>query len=212
MHQEIVISGFGGQGTFNSPGEPVHMSDVVRAIEAARGTGALARTATLADLIAEAIPARDRHASRIHPATRTFQGIRMVVNDELGAIERQVAAARGERREQCVERRLRRERREQERAALAPWDARQVVVDALNPSVGQAAPVPVQDSATSHTPTAARHGVPAWHHHPRREVHRQRECRSRRRWVRRCARAGHRIRAAARSRSSSVRTPRSFVC
>lgn len=74
-------------------GEEQHWRRVVRAIEAARGTGALARTASLANVIAEAIPARDRHASRIHPATRTFQAIRMAVNDELGAIERALPVA-----------------------------------------------------------------------------------------------------------------------
>jgi 16S rRNA (cytosine1402-N4)-methyltransferase len=53
-------------------GEEAHWRRVVRAIVAARGSGALARTASLAAVIAEAIPARDRHTSRIHPATRAF--------------------------------------------------------------------------------------------------------------------------------------------
>lgn len=69
-------------------GEEQHWRRVVRALKDARGSGALARTSSLADVIAAAIPARDRHASKIHPATRAFQGLRIVVNDELGALER----------------------------------------------------------------------------------------------------------------------------
>ncbi len=74
-------------------GEEQNWRRVVRALIAARGTGALSRTASLANVIAEAIPARERHTSKIHPATRSFQGIRIAVNDEIGAIERALPAA-----------------------------------------------------------------------------------------------------------------------
>jgi 16S rRNA (cytosine1402-N4)-methyltransferase len=74
-------------------GEEPQAGRVVRAIVAARGTGVLARTASLANLIVNALPPRERYASRIHPATRSFQGIRIAINDELGALERALPVA-----------------------------------------------------------------------------------------------------------------------
>jgi 16S rRNA (cytosine1402-N4)-methyltransferase len=61
---------------------------VARAIIAARP---FTRTAALADVVSKALgPAAARE--KIHPATRTFQGLRIAVNDELGELERGLAA------------------------------------------------------------------------------------------------------------------------
>ncbi len=64
-------------------GEERHARRIARAIIAARP---IARTVELAEIVAEAQgPAAARFA--IHPATRTFQALRIYVNDELGELE-----------------------------------------------------------------------------------------------------------------------------
>lgn len=74
-------------------GEEPRVRRVVKAIMDARGTGALQRTRSLAELIADAVGPTPRGRKAVHPATRTFQGIRVEVNDELSAIERGLPAA-----------------------------------------------------------------------------------------------------------------------
>jgi 16S rRNA (cytosine1402-N4)-methyltransferase len=70
-------------------GEERHARRVARAIVAARP---LSRTKQLADVVAKALgPAALREP--IHPATRTFQALRIHVNDELGELERGLEAA-----------------------------------------------------------------------------------------------------------------------
>ncbi len=49
-------------------------------------------TATLADVVRDAIPAATRRTGG-HPARRTFQALRIAVNDELGELERGLEAA-----------------------------------------------------------------------------------------------------------------------
>jgi len=53
---------------------------------------ASASTAALAEIVSRSVPAQYRHG-RNHPATRTFQALRIAVNDELGRIERAIPAA-----------------------------------------------------------------------------------------------------------------------
>jgi 16S rRNA (cytosine1402-N4)-methyltransferase len=68
---------------------------IARAIVAARSTGRLPeRTLELARLVAGVMHVRGKR-ERIHPATRTFQALRIAVNDELGSLERGLDAAAG---------------------------------------------------------------------------------------------------------------------
>ena len=73
-------------------GEERYSRRIVRKIIAQRQETALTTTLELAELVRGAIPGGQR-PSRIHPATRVFQALRIYVNDELGQVERGVEAA-----------------------------------------------------------------------------------------------------------------------
>ena len=73
-------------------GEERFARRVAQAIVAARRAHALTRTGELAALIGAAV--RTREPGK-HPATRTFQALRMFINDELGQLERGLAGALG---------------------------------------------------------------------------------------------------------------------
>ena len=66
-------------------GEERHGRRVARAIIAARAEAPITTTGELAAIVRRAVP---RSRDGIDPATRSFQGLRIRVNDELGAIER----------------------------------------------------------------------------------------------------------------------------
>jgi 16S rRNA (cytosine1402-N4)-methyltransferase len=71
-------------------GEERFARRVANAIVAARGERPLQRTSELAALVARAV--RTREPGK-HPATRTFQALRIFINDELGALARALPAA-----------------------------------------------------------------------------------------------------------------------
>lgn len=69
-------------------GEEPQAGRIARAIVDARQKDAIDTTAQLAALVEKAYPAAWRAKARRHPATRTFQALRMAVNDELGELQR----------------------------------------------------------------------------------------------------------------------------
>lgn len=73
-------------------GEERYSRRIARAIADARRNAPIRGSALLASIIAKAVPPAYRHG-RIHPATRTFQAIRIVVNGELEREERALALA-----------------------------------------------------------------------------------------------------------------------
>lgn len=68
-------------------GEEQYAVPIARAIIRARDTQALKTARNLAELVKQTVPARLRYG-KIHPATKTFQALRIAVNDELGRIAR----------------------------------------------------------------------------------------------------------------------------
>jgi len=71
-------------------GEERFSRAVARAIVKARGEAPITTTKALADIVASVVRSKPND---IHPATRTFQALRMFVNDELGELVAGLAAA-----------------------------------------------------------------------------------------------------------------------
>jgi len=71
-------------------GEERSAGRIARAIVNARADQAVVRTAQLAGIVESVLPRRGRR----HPATKTFQAIRIAVNDELRQIDRALEASK----------------------------------------------------------------------------------------------------------------------
>jgi 16S rRNA (cytosine1402-N4)-methyltransferase len=71
-------------------GEERSASRIARAIVAARALAPIRRTSELAEIVRAAVPARGQ---KKHPATKTFQAIRIFINDELLQLEKALEAS-----------------------------------------------------------------------------------------------------------------------
>lgn len=67
-------------------GEERYSRRIARAIVTARQSGEIKTAKQLAELVEQAMPGFARRG-RIHPATKTFQALRIAVNDELGVLK-----------------------------------------------------------------------------------------------------------------------------
>ena len=79
-------------GVLRECGEERHASAIARAIVRRRERAPIATTLELVDTISSAIPAPARFAGG-HPGKRTFQALRIAVNDELGQLDRALPLA-----------------------------------------------------------------------------------------------------------------------
>jgi len=65
---------------------------IAKAIVERRALQPITSTIELSELVRDAVPPAYRHG-RVHPATKTFQALRIAVNDEMGVTERGIRAA-----------------------------------------------------------------------------------------------------------------------
>jgi len=72
-------------------GEDDDSRRIARAIVQARAAAPITRTLQFAKLVEDSVGGR--RGARTHPATKTFQALRMLVNDELGELARGLSAA-----------------------------------------------------------------------------------------------------------------------
>lgn len=86
---EVIVNNWGEESIatiLKGFGEERFARSIARGIIAARAKGPIMSTGQLVEVIHQGTPLRYQHG-RTHFATRTFQALRMAVNDELGAIE-----------------------------------------------------------------------------------------------------------------------------
>ncbi len=69
-------------------GEERMSRKIARAIVKARAASPITRNRELSEIVRAAMPAKLVHQQKIHPATRVFQALRIVVNKELERLER----------------------------------------------------------------------------------------------------------------------------
>jgi 16S rRNA (cytosine1402-N4)-methyltransferase len=90
-----VVNGYDGRAlarVLQSYGDERFAARIADAIVRERAREPFTRTARLADLVRDAIPAATRRTGG-HPAKRTFQALRIEVNDELGVLRSAIPAA-----------------------------------------------------------------------------------------------------------------------
>jgi len=99
--QELTAREIGGTwderrlaGILREFGEERHAAQIARAIVRARAKSPIETTLALVEIISAAIPTPARFAAG-HPAKRTFQALRIAVNDELGQLDQALPLAWG---------------------------------------------------------------------------------------------------------------------
>ena len=94
---EVIINDWSQEDLakiFRQLGEERNALKIAVAIVRARRKELIETTTALSEIITDVTPGRGRH-TKLHPATRVFQALRIAVNDELSALEQALPQALG---------------------------------------------------------------------------------------------------------------------